>query len=95
MHITVRLGDPLWRKTGQRRLELELPEGQTVADALAIVRARYPQAGADLRPDGQSAGERLPYQLFVNHNKISWEQAGQTILHDGDQVVLFLIVVGG
>jgi sulfur carrier protein ThiS len=95
MRITLRLGDPLWRKVGQRRLDLELAEGQTAADALALFTARYPAAGADLLPDGQSAQERLPYHLFVNHRKIPWEAAGATPLRDGDQVVVFLIVVGG
>ena len=97
MHITVRLGDPLWRKVGVRRLELELSDGQTAADALAAVAARFPQAGAKTAtPFLEESGQAdLPLNLFVNRRKIPWEQAGQTVLHDGDQVVLFLIVVGG
>ena len=95
MRVSFKLGEPLWRKVGARRVELDLPAGQTASDALADLAARYPQAGADLLPDGSSAQERLPYQLFVNHRKIPWEQAGQTVLNEGDQVILFLIVVGG
>jgi hypothetical protein len=96
MRITVKLGEPLWRKVGQRRLELELPgEQASAAQALAALAARYPGIRDEVLPDGSSAQERLPYHLFVNHHKIPWGQAGQVMLRDGDQLVLFLIVVGG
>jgi len=97
MHITVRLGDPLWRKVGLRRLELELADGQTVADALALAAARQAPAGAETASSfvGESGHADLPLNLFVNRRKIPLEQAGQTVLYDGDEVALFLIVVGG
>jgi len=96
MRITVKFGDPLWRKFGARRLEVSIDQGSvTAADVLARLAEQYPAAGADILPDGQSAQERLPYHLFVNHRKIPWDQSDKTFLQDGDQVVLFLIVVGG
>jgi sulfur carrier protein ThiS len=97
MHITVRLGDPLWRKAGQRRLELELADGQSVADALALVAARPAPAGAEtgLPFLGETGHADLPLNLFVNRRKVPFEQAGQAVLHDGDEIALFLIVVGG
>lgn len=96
MHITVKLGDPLWRKVGTRRLELDLDEGQnTVAHALVRLAALYPEAMADVLPNGKSATERLPYHVFVNSRKVPWDQLDRVHLEDGDQLILFLIVVGG
>ena len=96
MRIVVRLGDPLWRKVGARRLEWHFAEDDMTAERLlAHLAAMYPEAGADIRPDGTSIVERLPYHLFINQRKIPWDQLGNVTLHDGDQVALFLIVVGG
>ena len=96
MRITVKLGDPLWRKVGTRRLELDLDESKaTVAHALARLGALYPEAMADVLPNGKSATERLPYHVFVNSRKVPWNQLDHVPLQDGDQLILFLIVVGG
>jgi hypothetical protein len=42
MRVTVHLGEPLWRAVQQRFVELNLPAGALVADALAALTRCYP-----------------------------------------------------
>lgn len=96
MQVTVRVGDPLWRKLGRRRLVVDCKANEvSAAQVLAQLAAAYPEAAADILPDGTSVAERLPYHLFVNHRKVPWDQADRVWLRDGDELVLFLVVVGG
>ena len=96
MQITMKLGEPLWREFGTRRLKLEFAENRvTVGQALAQLATHYPEASGDLRSDGTSVHDGLPYHLFVNHRKVPWDQIDQVTLNDGDRLALFLLVVGG
>ena len=56
MVIRVKMGDPLWKVVGQRQIELELPQGATVADLLAYLRGMYPGFGAALEAGGTQVG---------------------------------------
>ena len=96
MQITVKLGEPLWREFGTRRLKLEFAENHvTVGQALTKLARHNPEPSGDLRPDGIGVRDGLPYHLFVNHGKVSWDQIDQVTLSEGDQLALFLLVVGG
>ena len=96
MQVRVRLGDPLCRVFGTRRLILEFAVAHmTVAGVLARLVEINPAAAADIESDGQSVTQRLPYQLFLNDRKIPWSQLDQAVVRDNDQVALFLIVMGG
>jgi len=96
MQIMIKLGDPLWRKIGTRRLSLEFQEDHiTMAKALQYLRERYPQVRDDLDPERNLRSDSVPYNLFVDHRKISWDDIDQTIINDGDKLALFLLVVGG
>ena len=96
MQIIVKLGEPLWREFGTRRLKLEFAENHvTVAQALTMLARHNLELNGDLRPDGLGVRDGLPYHLFVNHTKVSWDEIDQVALNDGDQLALFLLVVGG
>lgn len=65
---------------GAEEIEFELPAGSTVAELVAIVRAR---PGADTLPDAPV--------VAVNHEYVPVE----TVLRDGDEVAFIPPVAGG
>lgn len=96
MKVIVKLGAPLAHLVGESKGVVELPEGATVADLLDELRARHPDFEAGLRGKGLPHPlNQLPYALLVNTHPLPVERAGNTPLHDGDRVALFLPVVGG
>lgn len=89
MVIHVKLGEPLWRTTGQRRWTLAWPAGAavTVGDALARLAAGYPVFEPALRgPEGPS-----PYRLFVDALPVAMESR----LADGQTLYVLLPAIGG
>jgi len=94
--VTVKLGAPLSQVVGEGKAILTLPEGTTVADLLDELRARYPDFEAGLRGKGlRKPLDQVLYSLFLNARPLPFEQAGETLLHDGDRIYLFLPVAGG
>jgi molybdopterin converting factor subunit 1 len=81
MQIRVRLFATLRQLAGWTQQTLDLPEGATVADALAELDRRYPQLTVTTRT------------IYVAVNQ---EYAKTTeVLHTGDEVALFPPVSGG
>lgn len=96
MKITVKLGAPLSQVVGESKAILTMAEGATVADVLDELRARYAEFEAGLRGKGlRKPFDRVLYSLFVNARPVSFEQAENTPLRDGDRLYLFLPVAGG
>ncbi|MBI3732725.1 MAG: MoaD/ThiS family protein [Chloroflexi bacterium] len=91
MVVTVKLGDPLWKATGQKVVRVSLDSARTVSDLFAEMGRRYPAFGEAV----QRAEYDLPYTLFRNESLVDWAQIGQTPLADGDQIFVFLPVSGG
>ncbi len=82
MTVAVRLFAVLRERAGRERIELELPEHATVADALAAL--------AEL-PDLDGVLARVPVQLAVNRDYASAE----TELHADDELALIPPLSGG
>jgi len=80
--VAVRLFAVLRERAGRERIELELPEHATVADALAAL--------AEL-PDLDGVLARVPVQLAVNRDYASPE----TELHADDELALIPPLSGG
>lgn len=96
MDITVRLGDPLWRHVGTRRLSLHFAPGRVaLSGVLEHLRTDFPQIDQLLRQDEGRSRDGMPYHLFLNHKKIAWDDVDRITLKDGDQIAIFLLVVGG
>jgi molybdopterin converting factor small subunit len=96
MKVAVRIGAPLSQVIGESRAVLTMPPGATAADALDELRARYPDFEARLHGKELSAPlDREVYSLFVNARPVSFEQAPNIALRDGDRIFLFLPVAGG
>jgi molybdopterin converting factor small subunit len=96
LKVTVKLGAPLSQIVGESKVMLHMPDESTVANALAELRARYPDFDAGLKGKGlRYPLNQVLYQLFVNARPVPFDQAGNTFVHDGDRIFLFLPVAGG
>lgn len=94
MKIVVRLGEPLWRAVGSRRLHLSFDQDSvSVADVLDHLQASYP--AFDKAYQGHSLPQTMPYNLFVNSRIVPRGQEADWLLADGDTLYIFLPAVGG
>ena len=96
MQIQVKLGEPLWRAVGRRRVALSWPDGTkvTVADVLARLEAENPAFGAAYRGEGQSAPP--PYRIFVDSIPVARAYLPPSpALADGQTLYVLLPVAGG
>jgi molybdopterin converting factor small subunit len=93
MVIEVKMGEPLWKAVGERRIALEVEDGATVADVLAHLRATYPQFGAALEAGGTRMG--VPFNFFVNHRLVKERELDQRRLKAGDTLHILAPIVGG
>ncbi len=91
MQIQVRMGEPLWRAAGRRRLSLAWPAGASVmvADVLARLGAEHPAFPAALA--GQGLAQPNPYRLFVD----SVPAEPSAPLADGQVLFILLPAIGG
>ena len=96
MKITAKLGAPLSQVVGESQATLTMPEGATLADVLKELGNRFPEFEAGLKGRGlRKPLDRVLYSLFVNSRPVPFERAEDTLLHDGDNIYLFLPVAGG
>jgi molybdopterin converting factor subunit 1 len=82
MTVSVRLFAVLRERAGSDRMELQLSDGATVADALQALSAI---------PSLKSLLERIPVQMAVNRDYAS----PQTLLSPGDELALIPPLSGG
>ena len=87
------MGDPLFRVVGARRINLELDDAATVADALAQLRDTYPGFGASLEAGGTQLG--VPFNFFVNRKWIKDRDLAHHKLKSGDRLHILAPIVGG
>lgn len=85
MKVTVRLGEPFWRAINVRAVELSLPDGACVADALAALGAGYPALAPDLR------GDEAHPAIFLDEE----EARPETRLAEGAKIHVVWPVSGG
>lgn len=93
MMIEVKLGDPLWRALGRQRINLELGDGSTVADALTHLRTTYPDFGTALEAGGTRLA--IPFNYFVNRKLVKDRDLAQHKLETGDTLYILAPIVGG
>ena len=90
MRVHVKLGEPLWRSVGRRRLVLEWSAETVViaGDVVARLSAEYPRFG--------DAYSRAPYGVFVDAVKVDIAGSSSSpALVDGQTVFILLPAVGG
>jgi hypothetical protein len=99
MKVTVRLGEPIWRAVGRRRVEVEVPgRSCTLSEVVERLQAAYPSLGSELRgevggsgTDGGAGhftlfrGDRLVHPADVLYEQVA----------DGEEIMLMMPMAGG
>ena len=80
---------------GKEQIELSLPDGATVEDALArLIEIGDPKLASYIaEPTEKSA--HAPLRIMVNGRDITVLQGRNTVLADGDDVLVFIPIAGG
>lgn len=94
MNVRVEFTGQLRAAIGQATGRVELPEGATLAMLLVQLGQR---CGEEARPHLLNASGQMQPSLLVaiNGTACSSRQAAQTVLRDGDAVVLLPPIAGG
>nr|MDO8109525.1 MoaD/ThiS family protein [Candidatus Sigynarchaeota archaeon] len=80
--------------TNERRVELELPEGSSIATVLAALHQRYGNKGTE-RIFNHPRGLSPALVMMVNGVDIRYMDGIDTIVKEGDVVVCLPIIMGG
>lgn len=91
MTLTLKLGEPLWKRVGEKSLKLDIEDVHTLGDVVREMNRRYPGFMAE----ALSGVYDLPYNLFVNDTLVQWAKVDQAPVHDGDTLFFFMAVSGG
>lgn len=97
MDIQIKLGEPLWRAVGQRRLQLAWPDEDnppTINDLLITLQNSYPGFAAALTA---AAGitHANPYQFFVDSRIVAAHALSTRRMRAGETLYIFLPAAGG
>ncbi len=98
MKVTVRLGEPLWRAIGQRRVTIEAPGSEcTLPELLARLEAAYPQLRQELRGGPAADGDGVDYHFtfFLADRLVKPADMAQERVGDGAEVMIVLPMAGG
>lgn len=95
MKITLHTILGLKEVIGQRLTEIDLPQGSTVGDFMKYVRERWGDRLANRLFD-PTDGAVLPYvRIMVNGQTIEFLDGTETLLKEGDEVLILPPVSGG
>lgn len=94
IHVTVKFFALLREIVGEWRVELPLPEGATVGEALKVLAERYGGRFRDYIYDGE--GRVRDHLIFlINGESIRALRGFETVLREGDTLVILPPVGGG
>jgi hypothetical protein len=99
MKVIVRLGEPIWRAVGQRRVEVEVPGSS--CSPLELVRrleTAYPALRGELRgASGGNGADGLDWHFtfFLQDRIVKPADLAAERVGDGDEVMLVLPTAGG
>jgi molybdopterin synthase sulfur carrier subunit len=95
MKITLHTILGLRQVIGQKRMEIDLPQGSTLEDLLAFMKKRW---GDKLTPHliEPTSGGILPHlRVMVNGQTIQFLQGMRTKLNEDDEVLILPLISGG
>lgn len=95
MKITLHTILGLKRIIGQKMTEIELPKGSTVESLLSYMKERWGTALSSRLFDPDS-GAILPYvRIMINGQTISHLNGTETLLNEGDEILILPPASGG
>ena len=80
---------------GKEQIELSLPKGATVEDALARLTEIGDPKLASYLAEPKEKSAHAPLRIMVNGRDITVLQGRSTVLADGDDVLVFIPIAGG
>jgi molybdopterin converting factor small subunit len=98
MKVTVRLGEPLWRTVGQRRVEIEAPGDQlALPDLVERLETAYPKLREELGSANAEDPESLDYHFtfFLKDRMVKPHEMRGERVGDGEEVMIVLPMAGG
>ena len=88
------LTEPMWRKVGAKRFEIELPgEKVSVKEAFRALVRQYPALGEDLDADADLLDSN--YSLFLNDRMLRFTERDRAEVRDGDEIAILMPMAGG
>ena len=97
MDIQIKLGEPLWRAVGQRRLQIAWPDDDnppTVNDLLIYLQDAY--SGFDVAlTTAAGISHANPYQFFLDSRIVAAHALGTRRMRAGETLYIFLPAAGG
>lgn len=95
MKITVHTILGLKQALGQKKTEIDLPEGSALEDLFSLMREKWGEKLFTHLFDPDS-GEVLSYlRIMVNGQTIHFLQGMETLLQEGDEVLILPLISGG
>jgi hypothetical protein len=99
MRVTVRLGEPVWRAVGQRRVEIEAPgDALSLPELVQRLEAAYPKLREELGIEGPGAEpDSLDYHytFFLKDRMVKPREMTTERVGDGEEVMIVLPMAGG
>jgi hypothetical protein len=99
MKVMVRLGEPIWRAVGQRRVEVEAPGSScSPLDLVQRLEMAYPALRGELRGAGGGTGAdgmAWHFTFFLRDGIVKPADLAAQRVGDGDEVMLVLPTAGG
>ena len=94
MKVTVKFLAIFYEMAKTLRMEIEVPDGITVRELLKIIDERVnPNISKTLLND--DSGLREGYNILINGKSLDYVKGLDTVLSDGDEVVLLPPIGGG
>jgi len=85
----------LKRIIGQREIEVSLPQGSTLEALLSRMADTYGEKIASYLFHPGSASPHPHVRLMINGQDIGFLDGMETVLHDGDEIIMIALVGGG
>ena len=95
MKVTVRSVGPLREVLGGAELELELPPATSIGGLLAHLAAEKGPGFAPYAAGSKEPTAYAPLRVVVNGRDFLPRQYGETVLAEGDDILMFTPIAGG
>ena len=80
---------------GKEQIDLSLPEGATIADVLGHLAEMGGPKLATYLAEPKEKSAHAPLRIMVNGRDITVLQGRQTVVADGDDILVFIPIAGG
>ena len=98
MKVTVKLGEPVWRVVGKRKVEIEAPGSElSLPELLERLEATYPRLREELASGVGNGGDAVDYHFtFFLHDRMvkPADMVGERV-GDGEELMIVLPMAGG